>query len=355
MRVALIASPFIPVPPRRYGGTELFVANLAKGLLQRGIETVVYANGASTVDAELRWLYKQPEWPLPSELAGLTKEMDHVSWAIKDAADSCDVVHINASLGVTYAPFISSATVCTMHHPFELPLTQLYERHPDVHYVAISNHQASLHPTLDLEVIHHGLDLDNYALQTKKEGYLSFLGRIAPIKGTHIAIEIAQRTGIPLKIAGEIQPIFREYFNTMIKPHLDGHFIEYVGEADLKAKNELLGGSIGMLFPIEWEEPFGLVLVEAMACGTPVFAFARGAVSEIVAPGISGAICKSVPDMAAQVLSKRFNPETVRAWAELNFSLDRMTDRYVDLYEECLQSGDDSAIGVDLSQDIAAA
>jgi glycosyltransferase involved in cell wall biosynthesis len=355
MRVALVASPFIPVPPQRYGGTELFVASLAEGLSQRGISTVVYANGASTVNAEVRWRYKHSDWPLQNEGAGLTKELDHLSWAMDDAADSCDIVHINNSLGVTYSRFISSCTVCTLHHPFETQLTKLYERHSDVFYAAISRYQASVHPTLDLQVIHHGLDLSNYILNTKKRGYLSFLGRIAPIKGTHIAIEVAQRTGIPLKIAGEVQPIFRDYFDAMIKPHLDGRLVEYVGEVDLEAKNELLGGSIGLLFPIDWDEPFGLVLVEAMACGTPVFAFGRGAVPEIVSPGVSGAICESVQDMAYSVQRMTFNPAEVRAWVEANFSLDSMVDRYISFYRKCLRHGVDSDSRIHVSHEEAAA
>lgn len=355
MRVALIASPFIPVPPQRYGGTELFVASLAQGLSQRGISTVVYANGESMVNTELRWRYKYSDWPPQNEGAGLTKELDHLSWAMQDAAESCDIVHINNSLGVTYSRFVPTSTVCTMHHPFEIPLTQLYERHSDVHYAAISRHQALLHPTLNLEVIHHGLDLSNYRLSTKKQGYLSFLGRIAPIKGTHIAIEIAQRTGIPLKIAGEVQPIFRDYFDAMIKPHLDGRLIEYVGEADLTIKNELLGGSIGMLFPINWEEPFGLVLIEAMACGTPVFAFGRGAVAEIISPGVSGAICESVQDMAYCVQNMSFSPADVRAWVEDNFSAESMVDRYFNFYRKCLRYEADFDSRIHISHEEAAA
>jgi glycosyltransferase involved in cell wall biosynthesis len=334
MRVALVASPFIPVPPQRYGGTELFVASLAEGLSQRGISTVVYANGDSTVNAEVRWRYRHSDWPLRNEGAGLTKELDHLSWAMDDAANSCDIVHINNSLGVTYSRFIPSCTVCTLHHPSESALTRLYERH---------------------SVIHHGLDLSNYRLNTKKQGYLSFLGRIAPIKGTHIAVEIARRTGIPLKIAGEVQPIFRDYFDAMIKPHLDGRLIEYVGEVDLEAKNELLGGSIGLLFPIDWDEPFGLVLVEAMACGTPVFAFGRGAVPEIVSSGVSGAICKSVQDIAYSVQSMTFNPADVRAWVEDNFSLDSMVDRYISLYRKCLRHGVNPDSRIHVSPEEAAA
>lgn len=336
MRVALIASPFISVPPRKYGGTELFIANLAEGLNSAGIPAVVYSNGESTVKAENRWCYRDAEWPLSTEGSGMFKELDHVAWSIQDAARDCDLIHINSAPAVTYSRFVPRPFVCTLHHPYEQPLTRFYERYPNVFYTAISHHQASLHPTLDLRTIHHGLDFRKYRLQTDKEGYLCFLGRIAPIKGTHLAVQVAKRTGIPLKIAGEIQPIYRGYYDTMVKPHVDGKFIEYVGEVDLEAKNQLLGGSIGMLFPIQWEEPFGLVLIESMACGTPVFAFPGGAVGEIVSEGISGNISATVEEMASAVAKEVFTPSVVRNWAETMFSVETMVDRYVDLYREIL-------------------
>ena len=336
MRVALVASPFIAVPPTRYGGTELFIANLAEGLTKRGIETVVYANGDSKVNSELRWLYGDSEWPLSSETAGTTKELNHLSWAINHASLDCDIVHVNSSLAVTYSRFLSQPFVCTLHHPAEEPLTALYEQYERIQYVGISAHQASTHPTLKMDVIHHGLDLSKYQLRTDKEGYLCFLGRIAPIKGTHTAIEVAKKAGIPLKIAGEVQPAFQNYFDTMIKPHIDGKFIEYVGEADLALKNELLGGAIGMLFPISWNEPFGLVLVEAMACGTPVFAFKGGSVPEIVIPGLSGSICSSSEEMANCIETQSFNPTWIRNWVENEFSVDVMVERYIALYERLL-------------------
>src|SRR5205823_8894499 len=141
--------------------------------------------------------------------------------------------------------------------------------------------------------------------------YLSFIGRIAPVKGVHIAIEVARKSGIPLKIAGEIQPAFQDYFDSQVKPALDGKFIEFIGEADLAAKNELLGDSLAMLFPIEWDEPFGLVMIEAMACGTPVLAFHGGSVPEIVKDGVSGYICKSLDEMAAHANNLDIPAETI--------------------------------------------
>src|SRR5438270_9000309 len=169
-----------------------------------------------------------------------------------------------------------------------------------------------------MRTIHHGIDVRRYRLVEKKQQYLSFIGRIAPIKGTHLAIDVAKRTGIPLKIAGDIQPINREYFEAKIKPEIDGKFIEYIGLADLKAKNELLGNSMAMLFPIKWNEPFGLVMVEAMACGTPVLALRGGSVPEIVRDGVSGYVCRSARDMFKRVRNLQFSPRAVRQYVEEN-------------------------------------
>ena len=354
MRIGLIASPFISVPPARYGGTELFIAHLAEGLERRGIEAVVYCNGESTVNAERQSRYPRAEWPLSTETSGMLKELDHVSWSIEHAAKTCDVIHINSAPAISYSRYVSAPFVCTLHHPHEAALTRMYENYPQIHYVAISEHQASVHPTLSVTTIHHGIDMTKYRLRTKKEDYLCFLGRIAPIKGVHIAIDVAKRAGIPLKIAGEIQPIFREYFDTMLKPHIDGSFIEYVGEADLEMKNQLLGGSRGLLFPIQWSEPFGLVMLEAMACGTPVFALPGGSVSEIVQPGTSGAISSTAQGMADAVRGTTYAPQVVRAWVEQRFSVKIMVQRYIELYEEILNNNFDSDLRFDLDKVVAA-
>jgi glycosyltransferase involved in cell wall biosynthesis len=336
MRVGLIASPFISVPPVAYGGTELFIANLAEALVRLGIEVFVYTNGDSEVKAPTRWLYPHQEWPLPNETAGITKEIEHTAWAIEDAEKCCDVIHISSALAVPFARFSALPFVCTLHHPADPNLTDIYQRCSSIAYVAISHHQAEQHPLLEPTVIHHGLEISRYSFQEKKQPYAAFLGRICPIKGVHNAIAIAKEAGVPLKIAGEVQPIFREYFESEIVPHIDGTMIEYLGEADFAHKNELLSNASALLFPIEWEEPFGLVMIEAMACGTPVIAFPGGAVHEIVESGITGSLCRTLSDAARALRCASFHPGVIRRRAETRFSADVMARQYLSLYRSLL-------------------
>lgn len=333
MRVGLIAAPFIPVPPRLYGGTELFIAHLAEGLLRRGIEAVVYSNGESTVAAENRSLYSKMEWPVHSDVQAQFKDANHTAWAVQDAAATCDIIHLNNATGLTYSRFANPAFVYTVHHPRVPELSEFYRYYPDVSYVMISDAQRNLESMPRMQTIHHGIPMDWYAPVEEKQPYLAFIGRIAPIKGVHTAIEVAKRSGIPLKIAGEVQPIFQDYFDAEIRPHIDGKFIEYIGAADLAAKNELLGNAMAMLFPIQWDEPFGLVMIESMACGTPVIALEGGSVKEVVKNGVSGWVCGCMDEMVEAVQTLHLPCRTVREYAQTLFSVDAMVERYIALYD----------------------
>jgi glycosyltransferase involved in cell wall biosynthesis len=336
MRIALVASPFISVPPARYGGTELFVAQLAEGLKKLGFDVVVYANGQSRLNTEVRFLYEEDQWPIEGEIYANLKDMNHSAWAVRDAWAEADIIHLNNTPGLLFARFDGPEFVYTVHHPHQDSLSEFYSHYPQVQFVCISHFQQKLENMPLIRTIHHGVDISRYSLQDRKSDYVAFLGRIAPLKGTHVAIEVAHRTGIPLKIAGEVQPVFRDYFDTRIKPHIDGKFIEYVGEADTKAKNELLGNAQAMLFPIQWNEPFGLVMIEAMATGTPVVALPGGSVPEVVKDGLSGLVCNSVDDMVHHLknLRGRFRPAEVRRYAEENFSVEAMVREYAELYSE---------------------
>jgi glycosyltransferase involved in cell wall biosynthesis len=340
MRIGLVAPPFISVPPARYGGTELFISHLAVGLNKLGHDVVVYANGESTVPVERRWIYPASEWPIHGEIHGSLKDMNHTSWALADAQSRCDLVHLNNAPGLALSRLVPLPFVYTVHHPHDDALSEFYRYYPCVQYVTISEFQRIGEKMPHIHAIHHGLDFSRYKLVDKKQPYLAFIGRIAPVKGTHLAIAAAQKAGIALKIAGEIQPVFRKYFEEQVEPHIDGRLIEYLGEADLSAKNELLGNALAMLFPIQWDEPFGLVTIEAMACGTPVLAMPGGSVPEIVHDGVSGWLCQSVDDMVRRIKEiNQFDPVAVRRYAEHTFSLDRMVQQYAALYDRVLAKG----------------
>ncbi|HLH08652.1 MAG TPA: glycosyltransferase family 4 protein [Terriglobales bacterium] len=339
MRVALIVPPFISVPPQRYGGTELFASHLAEGLANAGVDVVLYTNGESTLPVERKWLYPRGQWPLEGEIFENLTDINHAAWAVRDAAESCDLIHVSNAPALVHSRFLDTPFVYTIHHPHQKGLSDFYTHYPDIHYVAISDFQRKQERMPKLRTIHHGIDMTLYEAPREKRTHLSFLGRIAPVKGTHVAIQVAKKAGIPLKIAGEIQPMFQEYYETLVKPHVDGKFIEYVGEADLAAKNELLGKSLGFLFPIQWDEPFGLVMIEAMACGAPVLAFPHGSVPEVVKDGVSGYVCNSVEQMAMRArLCDKFNPAEVRSYVVLNFSVDKMVKQYINLYSEILET-----------------
>jgi glycosyltransferase involved in cell wall biosynthesis len=337
MKIALIAPPFIPVPPKAYGGTELFVAQLAEALADRGHEIVVYANGDSTVGCEVRSIVARTQWPLSNPGDGTLLNLRHTAWALHDAEESqVDAIHLNDAISVPFTSFMSTPSLLTLHHPKESELSALYEQYPGLHYVAISDHQRRQERMPRMRTIHHGVRAEDYPVRDRKDGYVCFLGRIAPIKGTHVAIAAAKRSGVPLKIAGEIQPTFRDYWEREIAPHVDGRMIEYVGEANQVSKRELLAGASALLFPIQWEEPFGLVMIEAMACGTPVLAFAGGAVNEVVAPGVSGWICRDVDELAARAAEPAIAPASCRDYVRRRFSVDRMAERYERAYEEAI-------------------
>src|SRR5215471_16528356 len=193
MKIALVAPPFIAVPPRKYGGTELFVAELAKGLQAKGVDVILYANGASTAPVETRWIFEKEDWPVAGAVEASLKALSHSSWAVKNASNEADIIHLNSAPGISYTRFVSQPFVYTVHHAFEQSLTDFYQTLPDVYYVTISDFQRRQLPMQHMRTIHHGVDFSLYTPGTDKRSYLVFLGRLAPPKGTHLAIEIAQR------------------------------------------------------------------------------------------------------------------------------------------------------------------
>ncbi|HJZ72559.1 MAG TPA: glycosyltransferase family 4 protein [Vicinamibacterales bacterium] len=336
MRIGIVGPPFIAIPPARYGGTELFIANLARGLHARGHDVTVYGNGDSCLPCRVKWRYPHADWPVDGSVRADLKNSDHTAWAIRDAAASADIIQLNDIVGVPFSRFVDQPVVLTIHHPHEPALSEQYARYPEVQYVTVGRWLSTREPMPRLRVIHHGLPTDDYVFSSEKEDYVVFLGRMAPCKGPHLAIEVARRTGLRLKLAGEIQPIFREYWETRVSPLIDGRQIEYVGEVNLAQKNALLSRARAVLFPIQWEEPFGLVMIEAMACGTPVLALAGGAVEEVIHDGINGWICRDVADMAARARCALPESAACRDFVVRHFSIDSMIDRYLAIYEELI-------------------
>ena len=338
MRIGIVGPPFIAIPPARYGGTELFIANLARGLHARGHDVTVYGNGDSRLPCRVKWRFPHTDWPVDGSVRAELKNIDHAAWAVHDAAASADVIHLNDVVGVPFTRFVDQPVALTIHHPHEPALSEQYLRYPDVQYVAVGRWLAAREPMARLNVVHHGIPMNDYVFSAAKEEYVAFLGRMAPCKGPHLAIEVARRAGVRLKLAGEIQPIFREYWDTRIAPFIDGRRIEYVGEVNLAQKNALLSRARALLFPIQWEEPFGLVMIEAMACGTPVLAFAGGAVEEVVRNGVSGWMCGDVADMAARARGRLPDSAGCREFVARHFSIDSMIDRYLVIYEELISA-----------------
>ena len=338
MRVGLIAPPFIEIPPRRYGGTELFIANLARELHGRGHEVTVYANGDSELPCRVKWRYQHADWPLEDSVRPQLKNADHAAWAIHEAATSGeDLLHLNDAVSVPFTMFTSQPAVLTIHHPHEPALSELYLKYPRIHYVTIANWLLQREQMARLHVVPHGIPASDYVFSDQKDDYVVFLGRMAPCKGPHLAIEAARRAGVRLKMAGEIQPVFADYWNTQVLPGIDGEQIEYLGEADLALKNRLLSRARALLFPIQWEEPFGLVMIEAMACGTPVLALPGGAVEEVVRDGVTGWICQNTEEIADRIAALRISPSVCRRYVEENFSIATMADRYLAVYEHALR------------------
>jgi glycosyltransferase involved in cell wall biosynthesis len=292
----------------------------------------VYANGESSLPCRVKWRYEQSYWPADGSLKAQLRNADHTAWAIRDASKTADVIHLNDVVGIPFTTFVDVPAVLTIHHPHEPDLSDQYLRYPGTSYVAIAKWLAEVEPMPDIEVAYHGISVDDYLFSRAKRDYVVFLGRMAPCKAPHLAIEAARRAGVHLKLAGEVQPAFGEYWEEQVRPLIDGRQIEFVGEADFALKNELLANARALLFPIQWEEPFGLVMIEAMACGTPVLAFRGGAVKEILRDGVNGWICEDVDDMARRMLCPAIDARACRSFVDAHFSVRTMADRYLEIY-----------------------
>jgi len=335
MKIALVSTCALTTPPKAYGGTELVVAELAHGLTELGHDVVVYATGDSKPYGRLRFLEPAPVWPPSAEAS-----TRHAQFALEELARSeIDVVHVNDPTALPFLDPLKVPVVVTMHHQRDDSVVDAYARSPAA-IVAISKRQAELHPELSFAaVIHHGVDPARYPEGDGRGGYAAYLGRFAAEKGTHLAIDAAVLANVPLLLGGDVHAAARRYFECVVRPRLTRHqtLARWLGELTHEPKVELLRGASALLTPIEWEEPFGLVMIEAMLVGTPVIALPRGSVPEVIEEGITGFVVRSVDEMAARLRAlDRFDRARCRARAAERFSYLRMARDHLELYATLL-------------------
>jgi glycosyltransferase involved in cell wall biosynthesis len=335
MRVAQVAPLYESVPPKYYGGTERIVSYLTEELVRQGHEVTLFASGDSVTRARLVAACRRS---LRLDKRCVDQMVHHIVMLeqVFRNVDEFDLVHFH----IDYLHFPLSrrqlmAQLTTLHGRLDIPdLVPLYREFPDMPVVSISDAQREPLPGAGWEAtVYHGLPDDLYRFREEPGGYLAFLGRISPEKRVDRAIEIAKEVEIPLKIAAKVDRIDQEYFACMIEPLLRDPLIEFVGEIGEGEKDEFLGNAYALLFPIDWPEPFGLVMIEAMACGTPVIAYRQGSVPEVIEEGRTGFI---VNDLEEAVDAVRRVPELSRRRCrevfDQRFTATRMTQDYLEVY-----------------------
>jgi glycosyltransferase involved in cell wall biosynthesis len=332
MRIGLLAPPWVPVPPRGYGGTEAMVDCLARGLVQRGHDVLLFTTGDATCPVPRASVFPEA----PAEMNASMPECRHVQ-AGYAALGGCDLIHDHTALGPIWSRAIGHAgpVVVTVHNPFDEVSTPVYRQVArTATVVAISQSHRACAADVDVAaVIHHGIDATMFPVGTGAGGYAAFVGRMTADKGVAEAVRIARAAGVPLRIAAKMRTADeRAYYEAHVRPAA-GRGVEYLGEVTPQERNQLMGEALALLNPIGWPEPFGLVMVEAMACGTPVIAYRNGAAPEVVKDGRTGFLCEGWQD-AAKALAEvhRLDRAACRAEVEGYFSAERMASDYEALY-----------------------
>jgi len=341
MRIAQVAPLIESVPPKHYGGTERIVSYLTEELVRAGHDVTLFASGDSITNARLvasceRSLRKNERCKDP--VAREVLLVDHVI----AHANEFDLIHFHTGyLHFPICRYLPVLHVTTLHGRLDLPdLISVFDRFRNEPLISISNAQRRPMPWANWHsTIYHGLPEDLFTFQPNQGDYLAFLGRISPEKGADQAIEIAARASMPLKIAAKVDRADKRYFKKEIEPLLTQSHVEWVGEISDQQKNEFLGNAYALLFPIDWPEPFGLVMIEAMACGTPIIAYDRGSVPEVMENGVTGFIVNEI-DQAVQAVGRirELNRAGCRGVFEKRFTASRMASDYVDAFERLTDS-----------------
>lgn len=343
MKIAQIAPIGESVPPKKYGGTERVVHALTEGLVALGHDVTLFASGDSQTSAKLvssaQKSLREAQSSNPYGVDYLT--MLNIGTAYKQQ-HKFDLIHDhNEYFSLPTAILATTPVVMTLHSAVNMETRRLLEglhNHNNPHFVTISKAQMAPFPHANyVGNVYHGLEMQHYPFSRDHDGYLLFVGRIHPEKGVENAIEVAEFLNLPLVIAAKLDPPFKPYFKEKVEPHLNNK-IQYVGEVDEDARNKLMSSAMCLLHPVMWREPFGLTLIEAMACGAPVIAFRRGSIPEIVQQGKTGFIVEDAPEMAEFVKKvDKIDRRYCRKYALANFNADLMTKNYETIYKAVLQ------------------
>ena len=340
MKIAQIAPLFESVPPKSYGGTERVVHYLTEELVKLGHEITLYASGDSETSARLKAICPRA---LRLDKHSADPTANHVLLAekISQEADQYEFIHSH----IDYIPYplyrrINTPTVTTLHGRLDIPnLYELYQEFDDIPLVSISNYQRTPISWANWKAtVYHGLPTDLYKYNQKQGDYLAFIGRFSPEKGADFAIEIAKKSGMKMKMAAKVDKADKDYYETVLKPLMNSSSIEYIGEIGEEEKQEFFGNAYALLFPINWPEPFGLVMIESMACGTPIITRMYGAVPEVMEQGVTGFIINDV-DEAVKAVNDigKLSRKKCRQVFDDKFTACIMAENYLKVYQQLIE------------------
>lgn len=343
LKVALLSPIHWRTPPRKQGAWELVASNITEELVRRGHDVTLFATGDSVTKAKLQWVAPHPVFDPPGELEWKAYGYMHAALPFEQA-DQFDIIHNHFDgYPLVFSKLVKTPVVTTVHGFSSPQIKDLYLRYNQTSYVSISDADRKHCPQMNwVATIHHGIAMDELPFSAKAEGYFAFLGRVHPTKGTHLAIQAAKQAGVKLRLGVHIDendPVALNYWHDACLPLIDGAQIVNVGEVDTAGKAQLLRGAVALLCPIQWDEPFGLVFVESMACGTPVIAYGRGAAPEVVRDCVGGLIVEpdNMPAFVGAIRNVHMlDRQAVHGYAAANFSIGHMVDQYEQVYEQVL-------------------